>query len=302
MKIRDCIILVVTGMVVHCIHDLQNPSDPESDDYTEFSKAYVTILGNQSVKAGDTVGFDGGVTSSSVADDKLVTRYAWDFDGDGTVDTVTRTPDTIEYVYERTGWYRCVLTCTDRAHFTDTASIVVRVRPPSWGLVITLIFRFDTLHITIDSEDPITEVTAPGDTIVIIPQTRNGGIAIVQGPGDTVDVPLVDADTVALTSFDIDTIASPDINVYIPDFPTVDGFPDSIGGECAFFAADSALMHTNLQVYDIMWEQTKADEFGTLFFGVVADSIGTFTSEPYGYDFEYVPLGVTLGGYMALFE
>lgn len=279
---------------VYCVHDMQNPSDPESEDYSRFSKATVRISSGSTVRAGDTIRFSGGVTSDEVQQADLLKKYEWDFDDDGSIDTVTGKTNTVAHVYEKTGTYRCRLRCTDLARYTDTASVEVRVRPSSWGLNVTIVLRYgDTLHVTINSEDPIPVISDAGDTVIVIPQSNGDSISIVAGvSGDTVHIPLIEADTVSLTQFRVTTIPPPEIPVYIPDFPNIDGFPGDLDGDCAFFAADSALMHTNLQFYDIMWEQTRADGLESIEFveKLLADiagySIITLLKDNYDYSFD----------------
>jgi hypothetical protein len=109
--------------------------------------------------------------------------------------------------------------------------------------------------------------------------------------GDTIGVPIINADTIALPGFRIETIKPPAGPVYLPRFPSIAGFPSDTGSDCAFFAADSALMHTNLRFYDIMWEQTKADGLEALDFveKLLADiagySIITLAGNSYSYTF-----------------
>ena len=290
---RRFLFLTVSVLLTNCIHDLQNPSDPSADHYSIDSKAVIRSIGSGDIKAGDTARFWGGVTSREVMDRNLVTRCAWDFDNDGNVDTVTDGPDTVEFVFNKAGTWRCVLKCTDKARFTDTATLTIRVWPRFWGFTLTIVVRTgDTLRVTIDSENPIPVVSASGDTITVIPYLSSDSIAIVKLPGDTVGIPLVNADTIALTSSRIDTIEPPDLPLYLPEFPAIAGFPENTGGSCSFFAADSALMHTNLQFYDIMWEKTRSDGLEALEFveKLIADiagySIVTLLGNDYSYSFD----------------
>lgn len=49
-------------------------------------------------------------------------------------------------------------------------------------------------------------------------------------------------------------------------------------------------------------DSAMTDEFGTLFFGLISDSVGQFSSEKYEYDFPYTPRQVQLGRYRTLVE
>ncbi|MBN1760998.1 MAG: PKD domain-containing protein [Chitinispirillaceae bacterium] len=291
LMVRRTLLCACVVLSVNCLHEMQNPSDPEADGYSVTSRATVSITGSSVQRVGDTVRFSGGVTSKGVQEADLLKKFEWDFNGDGKTDTVIEESNTVGYVYEKTGEYRCRLKCTDRARYSDTASILLRVRPPSWGMRITIILRFgDTLHVTINSEDPITVFSGSGDTVIVIPHAKGESISVVAGvTGDTIDIPLVDADTISLTAFRIETITPPSIPIYIPDFPTIDGFPDSLRGDCAIFAGDSALMHTNLQFYDIMWEQTKDDGLESIEFveKLLADIVGYSIITLVGNDYTY---------------
>ena len=82
------IIFILTSL--RCRWPLDNPSDSMASEYTEESKAEITVASKGPFFQFDTVYFDGGVSSKLVEDAGLVRRYLWDFGNDGQIDTVIR--------------------------------------------------------------------------------------------------------------------------------------------------------------------------------------------------------------------
>ena len=70
---------------------------------------------------GDPVLFNGTFSTDF---DGVIVAFAWDFDGDGTIDS---TDAIAEHVFDSAGTYAVSLTVTDDAGSTDTLTISVEV-------------------------------------------------------------------------------------------------------------------------------------------------------------------------------
>jgi PKD repeat protein len=93
-------------------------------EYTKGSEAPTAVIG-ASVTSGVaplTVQFRGDQSSDPDEDDSI--RYAWDFDGNGTVDSVEANPT---YIYTTNGVYTAKLTVTDSTGKTNTQSTTITV-------------------------------------------------------------------------------------------------------------------------------------------------------------------------------
>jgi hypothetical protein len=276
-----------------CMHDFQNPSDPQAGDYSSHSHAVLRILSRDTLRAGDTVPIFGGISSSAVEEVGLVTEFRWDFNGDGETDTVLFKSDTLGVTYNDTGVFRCRIVLFDGAEFTDTALTTLRIRVRT-----DTTHTFDTFRIIVNSKDtvrviivdkkPATVIIPLGDTITVVPRTKDS-IAVITHKTDTLVIK--PADTIRISIIPHDTVPPPPSGIYIPTFPTIPGFPNIIKGECAFYTTDSSLMHTTLNFYDIMWEQTRSDGLQAIEFAekLVADIMGysviTLIAGNYSYAF-----------------
>lgn len=294
--------IVACLLFLTCTHDFNNPSDPDADSYSVSSNAVLHLITTGDIIAGDTVYFYGGLSSDAVEEAALVTDYKWDFDGNGTTDRILKKSDTLGIVYDKVGTYRCILTLTDKAGFTDTASKSIQVVKPqivkdTTKVTITLIVDTDdTINVVIDIKKPVQVVTRSGDTIVVI-ATAKDSVKIITNTIDTMSIRVkpMEIVTVSTTLIDtltyphIDTIPAPIGQIYLPVFPSIPGFPNIDGGECAFFTTDSSLMRTTLNFYDVMWEQTRSDGLEAIKFveKLVSDIIGYSIITLVGGDYSY---------------
>jgi hypothetical protein len=112
-----------------CNRDFGNPSDPDADRFTVRSEAFLERLGDREPVEGDTLRLRGGVASEPVERDGLVVRYAWDLDGDGSVDTVLSGTDSLSLIASGAGNRKVGLTLTDKAGFTSSAGLAFKVHP-----------------------------------------------------------------------------------------------------------------------------------------------------------------------------
>lgn len=129
------IIFILTSL--RCRWPLDNPSDSMASEYTEESKAEITVASKGPFFQFDTVYFDGGVSSKLVEDAGLVRRYLWDFGNDGQIDTVIRKRTRLGVPLKRPGTFSVALEVVDRLGYKsrDVASIIVL---PSFNLEILL--------------------------------------------------------------------------------------------------------------------------------------------------------------------
>ncbi|WP_336002038.1 PKD domain-containing protein [Halorientalis halophila] len=75
---------------------------------------------------GAAVGESVRLNASNSTDDDGIAEFAWDFDGDGTVDLKTTTPHA-DYTYDETGEFEATVTVSDYDNATDTATTTVTV-------------------------------------------------------------------------------------------------------------------------------------------------------------------------------
>jgi hypothetical protein len=120
---------VTLALLTGCGRSFDNPSDPDAGRYTTKSEAFLKRLGETDPVEGDTVRFVGGVTSAPVEADGLVAEYAWDLDGDGTVDTIATGTDTLSMAAGAPGARKLRLILTDKAGRTDAAGLEYQVHP-----------------------------------------------------------------------------------------------------------------------------------------------------------------------------
>ena len=78
---------------------------------------------DQSVSVGESVSFAGTGTDS----DGSITKYEWDFDGDGTYDWSSTTTGSTTHTYNTAGTYYAVLRVTDDYGATDTDMCIIKV-------------------------------------------------------------------------------------------------------------------------------------------------------------------------------
>jgi len=78
---------------------------------------------DQSVSVGDLVSFVGSGTDS----DGSITKYEWDFNGDGTYDWSSTTTGSTTHTYNTAGTYYAVLRVTDDKGATDTDTCIINV-------------------------------------------------------------------------------------------------------------------------------------------------------------------------------
>ncbi len=75
--------------------------------------------------------------SHNAVSENPVTKYEWDFNGDGVFDSIATQPGTILYIYQRAGVYTALLRVTDSTLRTAQSSVVITVHPspPNVGAV-----------------------------------------------------------------------------------------------------------------------------------------------------------------------
>jgi PKD repeat protein len=73
-----------------------------------------------------TVSLNGSASSPNGA----ITKYEWDFDGDGVYDWSSTTAAATSYIYPTVGTYKATLRVTDILGLTATASLIIRPQPP----------------------------------------------------------------------------------------------------------------------------------------------------------------------------
>lgn len=120
---------MATLSLLACQRSFENPSDPSMERYTVKSEAFLKRLGANFPIEGDTVRLFGGLTSQPVEDERLVTRYAWDLNGDGKSDTVLSGTDSLNVVFPDPGMHAIGLTLTDKAGFENSADLSFPVYP-----------------------------------------------------------------------------------------------------------------------------------------------------------------------------
>jgi Uncharacterized conserved protein len=123
------------------------------------------IKNDTTVRVGDTIKFYATVYDSS----STIAKFEWDFNGDGTFDTVKTDTSLCSHVYQTAGTYRAVLKVTDSNGKTVTGTVKMIVTPiTQTDTPIVQSISHDT---TVTVLDPIllyakvTEV--PGDTITL---------------------------------------------------------------------------------------------------------------------------------------
>ena len=92
---------------------------------TPGTPVIVKIKNDTTVKVGDTVKFYATVYDSS----STIAKFEWDFNGDGTFDTVKTDTSLCSHVYQTAGTYRAVLRVTDANGKTATATAKIIVVP-----------------------------------------------------------------------------------------------------------------------------------------------------------------------------
>jgi hypothetical protein len=117
------------ALLAGCGRSFENPSDPDAARYEGKSEAFLKRLGESEPVEGDTVRFVGGITSPPVEADGLVAAYAWDLDGDGTIDTTATGTDTMSLALREPGARELRLRLTDKAGRTNTAKLGYTVHP-----------------------------------------------------------------------------------------------------------------------------------------------------------------------------
>jgi PKD repeat protein len=75
--------------------------------------------------AGTATGFDPALSYDP--DGRLLTKFQWDFDGNGTVDRTTTTATPVTKTYSGRGSYTAKLTVTDADGLSGTATVTVSV-------------------------------------------------------------------------------------------------------------------------------------------------------------------------------
>jgi hypothetical protein len=83
--------------------------------------------GNKTAKVGEAVEFLG----TGNDDDGYIIKYEWDFDGDGTFDWVSTTPEPVTFTYGIPGTYQAVLRVTDDNGVSATQMITIQVLEPA---------------------------------------------------------------------------------------------------------------------------------------------------------------------------
>jgi hypothetical protein len=139
-------------------------------------------------------------------------------------------------------------------------------------------------------------VTRSGDSMTVIATTKDS-VRIISNTMDTMSIRVKPLDTITVSTKPVDTLTNPHIitippptgQIYLPNFPAIPGFPVADTGECAFFTADSSLMRTTLNFYDIMWEQTRSDGLEAIKFieKLVSDIVGYSIITLIGGDYSY---------------
>jgi PGF-CTERM protein len=118
---------------------------------------------NVTVKTGDLVSFDGSASS----DDTGITRYEWDFDGDGDADHLG---DSGTERYDEAGTYEVILTVSDAFDKTDTDTVTVTVTDDSAQETTTDTSTTDptssTPPVTTDTRTRTRTTTGPPSTTV----------------------------------------------------------------------------------------------------------------------------------------
>ena len=135
------------------------------------SPVIVKIKNDTTVRVGDTVKFYATVYDSS----STIAKFEWDFNGDGTFDTVKTDTSLCSHVYQAAGTYRAVLRVTDANGKTATATVKILVIPIiQTDTPVVQSISHDT---TVTVLDPIllyAKVTDANDTITQYAWDFNG--------------------------------------------------------------------------------------------------------------------------------
>ncbi|MGB7569107.1 MAG: PKD domain-containing protein [Chitinivibrionales bacterium] len=138
---------------------------------TPGTPVIVKIKNDTTVRVGDTVKFYATVYDSS----STIAKFEWDFNGDGTFDTVKTDTSLCSHVYQAAGTYRAVLRVTDANGKTATATVKILVIPIiQTDTPVVQSISHDT---TVTVLDPIllyAKVTDANDTITQYAWDFNG--------------------------------------------------------------------------------------------------------------------------------